>query len=125
MDLQCLVNYSQQKMSQGKGAFIHYVRVFWGFLEPPTPYVRTFSLHGKTAIFLPTSNLVWLHFFSLFFCFRRFVDVLENIKSYRLVRPKTTERRTNIGVTRRNSDGRYGNLGCQVFNGGIQNYMDF
>ena len=29
----------------GKGPFLYYVRVFRGFLEPPTPYVRTFSLH--------------------------------------------------------------------------------
>ena len=28
-----------------KGPSLYYVRVFWGFLEPPTPYVRTFSLH--------------------------------------------------------------------------------
>ena len=46
----------------------------------------------------------WCQYFILLF--RRFVDVLENIKSFRQIRPKTTERRTNIGVTRRNSDGR-------------------
>ena len=28
-----------------KGPSLYYVRVFLGFLEPPTPCVRTFSLH--------------------------------------------------------------------------------
>ena len=45
----------------------------------------------------------WCQYFILLF--RRFVDVLENIKSFRQIRPKTTERRTNIGMTRRNSEG--------------------
>ena len=25
--------------------YITYVMVFWGFLEPPTPHIKTFSLH--------------------------------------------------------------------------------
>ena len=28
-----------------KGPSLYYVRVFWGFLEPPTPYVATFIWH--------------------------------------------------------------------------------
>ena len=34
-----------------KGAFIYYERVFWGSLEPPTHYVRTFSLRLPKALY--------------------------------------------------------------------------
>ena len=27
------------------GPSLYYERGFWGFIEPPTPYIRTFSVH--------------------------------------------------------------------------------
>ena len=39
------INKIQQIRRWTWGAFIYYVKVFWGFLEPPTPYIRTFSSH--------------------------------------------------------------------------------
>ena len=73
-------------------------------------FFRKFSCElSDLVIFSPQlgiskNHAKWCQYFILLF--RRFVDVLENIKSFRQIRPKTTERRTNIGVTRRNSDGR-------------------
>ena len=66
-DKSCHVSFGTW-LRGAKKAFIYYARVFWGFLEPPTPYVTTFSVH-KTKENLQISEPP-THPYNLTFSFR-------------------------------------------------------